>query len=430
MTLVTIAAIALAGLTSVPVAAHAAESDIPPTWGTTLGTLHLEPSSGSFSEKTLFTRAWTDNGFSASQRGGAMLVVSQIYPQDSDLVARRGFLADINVIDENVDMTGPFSWTRFQRSLGDASLGLPLTDGKGSTFTILLAGFRNGNSFFVPSQENYVAHGVIEGDTWRIVDVAGPTKTATTTTLASSEVTQTGATLTATVAPNEATGTVQFKKDGSAIGTPAAVSGGIATTTLTDLTAATAYAFTAEYSGDATHEASAGSVGVTTQAVPSVDTSESTVGVTVPTAATPTPTGLKISVKPQAITLTGSTQRTVGQTWEASGELGTVEVKDDRQITSGSWTLNGRVSALSNGDSSISASNVGWTPTKVSGAGTAGAAVTAGENGGLTGDKPLATGTASTTPNVTTQIGAGITLKTPADAPAGNYTGTITLTLI
>jgi hypothetical protein len=243
-------------------------------------------------------------------------------------------------------------------------------------------------------------------------------------------VTQTTATLTASVAPTDATGTVQFKQGGTNIGSPVNVSGGTASTSVTGLTAATAYAFTAEYSGDSTYNGSTGSTNVTTADVPADAKSTSTVGVTVPTATNPAPTGLKISVKPGAITLQGPAQRLQGQVWSATGALGNVTVKDDRQLASGSWTLNGRLSAFTSGANSIAATNAGWTPAKVSGAGTAGAAVASGASGGLSADKPLATGTASTTPNVETVVGANITLDTPADAVAGDYTGTLTLTLI
>lgn len=267
---------------------------------------------------------------------------------------------------------------------------------------------------------------------WEITsDPRQTTKTATTTTLASSNVSQTGATLTATVAPAAATGTVQFKKDGVAVGSPVAVSGGTAATTVDGLTAGTAYPFTAEYSGDSTYEASTGSVTVTTVSAPVQDDSSSPVTVTVPAAGTATPTGLKISVKPGALALTGSATRTQGQTWDATGQLDTVTVNDDRQNASaGGWTLNGRISALTSGSNSIAASNVGWKPEKVDGSGTAGAEVTAGANGGLGADKPFATGNASADANVATKVKATVTLTTPAEAPSGDYTGTLTLTLI
>lgn len=267
---------------------------------------------------------------------------------------------------------------------------------------------------------------------WEVTtDPRGATKTATTTELASSNVTQTSATLTATVAPGDATGTVQFTQGGTAIGSPVPVAGGTATYSVSGLTAGTTYAFTAEYSGDATYAASTGAVSVTTEAIPVQDSSDSSVGVAVPTATTPAPTGLKMSAKPGAVTLTGPTTRTAGEVWTATGELGTVTVNDDRQSAGTPWTLNGRISKLTSGSNEIAASNVGWKPAKVGdGNGTAGAEVAASVDGGLGSDKPLATGTGSATANVTTSVGATITLNTPADAPAGDYTATLTLTLI
>lgn len=275
-------------------------------------------------------------------------------------------------------------------------------------------------------------------NTWEVVtgsSTPSPTptetpvvKTDTTTAVATSGVTATSAVLTATVSPSEAGGTVQFTKDGANLGAPVAVTGGQAAYTVSGLEPSMTYAIGASYSGDTTHNASSGSVSLTT--LDAADTAAPSVGVTVPTATTPTPTGLKMSAKPTAVTLTGPATRTAGEVWTATGELGTVTVNDDRQSESTPWTLNGRISALTSGSNQIAASNVGWKPAKVDGSGLPGAEVEAAVSGGLSSAKPLATGTGSATANVTTSVGATITLKTPADAPAGAYTGTLTLTLI
>ncbi|MDR1188424.1 MAG: hypothetical protein LBK95_13390, partial [Bifidobacteriaceae bacterium] len=128
------------------------------------------------------------------------------------------------------------------------------------------------------------------------------------------------------------------------------------------------------------------------------DSSESDINVDVPEATTTTPpTGLKISVKPGPVTLTGPATREAGEVWSATGTLDNVTVNDDRRDSAAAgWTLNGRASAFTATDKDpIPASNLGWTPAKVSGAGAAGAAVAPGVAGGLSTDKPLATGTAS-----------------------------------
>lgn len=268
---------------------------------------------------------------------------------------------------------------------------------------------------------------VNEDRTWQIVD--GPVqKTATTTSVVASGTTSTAVTLTATVSPAEAAGTVTFKNGGTAIGDPVAVTGGAASVQVSSLSPQTAYEFTADYSGDSSYQPSSGSASVTTPAVVVADTATATATVTVPVATSEpqAPTGLKISVEPGAVTLTGPAERAEGEAWTATGQLGNVTVNDDRQdATSGAWTLNGKSSAFTSGTNTIAASNLGWTPAKVSGPGSAGAGAT-----DLSSDKPLATGTASADQNVATTVGAGLTLVVPATAANGNYSATLTLTLI
>lgn len=264
-------------------------------------------------------------------------------------------------------------------------------------------------------------------NTWHVVEDE-PEKTDTTTTGSASAVTAISATLTASVSPSAATGTVTFKNGNASLGT-ATLSGGSASLPVSGLTPQTAYAISAEYGGDATHNGSTGTIAFTTPAAE--DSSASDLTVTVPQAEAASPTGLKIAVKPGAVTLTGSSTRTAGAVWTATGQLGDVTVNDDRQNASGSaWTLSGKSSAFTDGTKQISATYCGWTPTKVSGAGTAGAAVDPGSNGGLSTDKPLATGTASAAANVQTRVNAGLTINVPADAEDGNYSATLTLTLI
>lgn len=161
------------------------------------------------------------------------------------------------------------------------------------------------------------------------------------------------------------------------------------------------------------------------------DSSESDINVSVPTAISSTPTGLKISVKPGAATLTGAATRATGQVWTATGTLDNVTVNDDRRDAGAAdWTLNGKVSdfASTSTTDTIPAANLGWTPAKVGGAGSAGAAVAIGT--GLATDKPLATGEASAGTDVTTTVNAALALEVPATVAAGAYSATLTLTLI
>ena len=105
-------------------------------------------------------------------------------------------------------------------------------------------------------------------------------------------------------------------------------------------------------------------------------------------------------------------------------------MKDDRRDPSKTWTLNGRVSDLVSGSNTIAATNLGWAPVKVSGPGTQGADVVAASGDGLSTDKPLATGPGSADRNVETVVHAVVSLKVPTSAAGGDYTGTLTLTLI
>ncbi|MFF3025823.1 hypothetical protein [Microbacterium sp. NPDC057944] len=251
-------------------------------------------------------------------------------------------------------------------------------------------------------------------------------KAETALTAASSAVTATSATLSATVAPAAATGTVTFTS--GTISQTATLSGGVATVSVSGLSPATAYTFSATYAGDAGHLGSNGSVALTTSAV--ADSSGSGVTVSVPEASTSAPTGLTISVKPAPVSLSGATSRGEGEVWTAKGATGEITVNDDRRSADAGWTLNGHISPLISGANTIAASNLGWAPVKVSGSGTAGPAVIAGSSAGLTSDAPLASGAGSAEPNAKTTVSAELTLAVPATAPAGNYSGTLTLTLI
>jgi hypothetical protein len=268
-----------------------------------------------------------------------------------------------------------------------------------------------------------------------------PEKTATETTLTVPSLQSNGATLTATVSGDPTGGTVQFTQDGANIGDPVAVSGGRATYAASGLAPQTQYSFGAVYSGDDTHEGSSSDpVVVTTPAEstnpgePGGDSSDSDVNVDVPGSAETPATGLTIRVKPGSANLTGSVTRGEG-VWEATGALGQVTVRDDRRDASaGGWTLNGEATDFSqqgtDATGSIAASNLGWAPSKIGGQGAAGSAVAPGTDGGLGTPKPLATGTASADGNVETTVEAELTLRVPADAPAGSYRSVLTLTLI
>lgn len=426
----TAALVVASGLTLAAAPAYAAVGD--PTDPGYLGALTVSPTSGTVTGPSdrPFTQVTTTTGCPEGYRAMSRLITRFTADKIAILAASRS-----NVNGDAYTLTGSQASARsfnYVTSNWDAV-------SVGGTFHVLLTcDAATVPVDAVPEKYFAIALEKTSTSTWVVAGSSTPSPTPTqtpvvkvdtTTAVSASSVTATTAVVTATVSPAQAGGTVQFTKDGVNLGAPATVTDGQAAYTVSGLEPSTAYAIGATYSGDSAYNGSTGSATLTT--ADAADTASPSVGVTVPTATTPAPTGLKMSAKPSAVTLTGPTTRTAGEVWTATGELGTVTVNDDRQSASTPWTLNGRISKLVSGSNEIAATNVGWKPAKVGdGAGTAGAEVVAGVSGGLSADKTLATGTGSATANVTTSVGATITLNTPADAPAGNYTATLTLTLI
>lgn len=240
------------------------------------------------------------------------------------------------------------------------------------------------------------------------------------------------ATITATVAPAAATGTVQFTSNGANVGGPLPITGGTVTTNIPGLTPGTEYTLGAKYSGDTKHEPSEGTIRATTTAPPVTPVTETTqLTVIVPTQTTTAASGLTLTVVPKTTTLSGPTTREQGALWKATGTLGNVTVNDDRRATDKKpWTLSGTSTPFASGQQQIPILSFGWTPTKVSGAGTPGKAIPPGSSNADGRARVLATGEGTTTPNVTTTVNADLALEVAAGIPAGNYTSTLTLTLI
>jgi hypothetical protein len=430
------ALVATALVVAVPAAAHAETLDP----GNRLGDLTFDVTSGALSSagdpNSITTTVGCPAGYRLSSR---VLMIwedgspATAFPALVKTTADTGSGLDGQAIDRTAAsaarwVTAGFPITQFKPGLatyvvtcdpGAAPDGLGTFPGGG------LNGAPNDPSAYLVGNAKYFSTQIrfdTNAKTWAQV-TSTPVKTATTTTLAASGVTGTSATLTATVSPSAATGTVQFKKDGANFGSPVSVTNGTAPYTATGLTAGGTYAFTAEYSGDATHEASATGVSTIVTTTAPADTSGSEVTVTVPTEIPSTPQGLKITAKPATtLPLTGPATRNEGQAWAATGQLGEVTVTDDRRNGAGQgWTLTGAATAFAAGANQVAASNLTWTPEKVSGAGAAG---TAGALG------TLATGAASASTNVATTVKAGLSLNVPSGTPAGAYTSTLTLTLI
>jgi hypothetical protein len=409
--------------------AHAATGD--PTDPNYLGALAVTPTSGSSNDSPAFTSLSTTSGFPESHRVSSRTL---IYGENSEGVALLAALGAPRPA-THPSLTAP-AITLAGTDGNSVSLGSRAVWSQlaiGGRFKILLTGEStakgangdlDGSKYFAVTLEK------TSDTTWKVATSTPPVeKTATETVLTAAGTTETSTTLTATVDPAAATGRVTFKGGSlSAEGVQIDVSGGTATYTVTGLTAATDYSFTAEYSGDATHEASASAAkSVTTLPAGPVeepaDTEDTEVGVEVPEVGADA--GLIISAAPESVTLTGGT-RDVGADWTATGTLGTVTVTDNRQkADAAGWSLTGASSAFVSGENSFPASKFGWTPKGATGAGQAGEAAT-----DLSSAKTLATGAASAEPAQTTSVDADLSLTVPSGAPAGDYKATLTLTLI
>lgn len=135
---------------------------------------------------------------------------------------------------------------------GAYSLGLAYTMNSGVTIA-------DGGLYYV--HVNIAPGGAY---TFSQVEVA---KTASTTTVSAPATATEGGnvTVSATVAPSAATGTVQFQDGGVNLGSPVAVSGGSASTTISAI-AAGSHSITAVYSGDSTYASSTSSAATITVA--------------------------------------------------------------------------------------------------------------------------------------------------------------------
>ncbi|MDG4764963.1 Ig-like domain repeat protein [Solwaraspora sp. WMMD406] len=262
--------------------------------------------------------------------------------------------------------------------------------------------------------DEFVTPITVSGTTWRV-----PIAEATSTTLAvapASPVEQGDeVTLTATVTPGAAEGTVQFRRGASVIGT-APVTGGTATLTTTALpvgthsltatfTPADATAFSGSVSSAATYTitASSGSINDQQEIIADVEAGAFTLDVAGDTAL-----------------LTGGS---VGGS--ATGELHSATVTDLRGSNAG-WDLTGQLADFVGPTATISSGNLSWTPsaTRTSGSGV----VTAGATADLGETRTLCSTAVGASAGQFT-CDADLELAVPDDVAPGEYSATLTLTL-
>ena len=273
--------------------------------------------------------------------------------------------------------------------------------------------------------ERFVTNITVTGDQWRV-----PVVEATTTALTSSAATidlGDPVTLTATVAPTAAAGTVQFRRGSSNIpvGAPVTVSGGTASVTTTELVAGT-YNLTAAFT--ATDPSAFGN------------------SVSAPVAITVTgPEGdqelieLTADIAPGAFSLDVVANSAIlagGQVGgSATGALPQATVTDLRGTNAG-WNVTGQVEDFTKtpAPGTVPGSNLGWVPSAAktggSGAVVAGLAVTPGTTVGGLADSATLCRAASGSSAGTFTCDAALTLNIPDSTLPGTYSATLTLTLI
>ena len=320
------------------------------------------------------------------------------------------------------------------------SVATPFSGAMNATFAQLAGVFADivGNTsemavFCFPSP-SAVGTPIAVQDTFVTIDAAGanysisssgPAQGTTTTLTASPNPATVGQTVTlrATVAPSNATGSVQFSVGGTAIGTPVTVSGGVATTTTTFAAAGTE-ALAAAYTATGNFTGSSGTLSLPVQAAPPNSG-------TIPLAVTVAATG--------TFTLTVDTTNTV--TLAVSGSNATaattpIVVSDTRNTFPG-WSVSGQDSNWTGSGTAagatISGNALGWAPTSSTTPLTQG--VTLGPvvppNGpGLgTAAAVLASVHAGTGNGFgTTTLGANLTLAIPSGQAAGPYNSGLTIT--
>ncbi|HEX4705356.1 MAG TPA: Ig-like domain-containing protein [Pseudonocardiaceae bacterium] len=260
---------------------------------------------------------------------------------------------------------------------------------------------------------------------------SGPT--TTTTTLAANPTTAgqgQAVSLTATVAAadtagNDAAGSVQFFNGTTSLGT-AAVSGGTATTTVSTLPVG-ADSITAVFtptSSTAFAGSTSAPVTVTiTAAAPGTETIN--VGIAAVSSGSLT---LTVSNTPVSM----STPTNAGTHLDSTGTLSPVTVSDSRLPDQPGWNATGQVSDFTSGSNVLTGNALGWTPSvttpNTANDVTAGTAVVSNSPGLKTA--AVLAAAAAHHGGGTTVLGAGLDLQIPFTQAAGNYSATLTVTLL
>ncbi|MGX1934519.1 glycerophosphodiester phosphodiesterase family protein [Microbacterium resistens] len=127
------------------------------------------------------------------------------------------------------------------------------------------------------------------------------------------------------------------------------------------------------------------------------------------------------------------TATALGDSLVAQGALNDILVTDTRSAPAGVWALTAKASGFVAGEEEFSAESLGWSPfVKHPGADAQpGKTVRPGENGGLSVPSLLASSDSDEFKGTdTATIGAGLDLRLPVGQAAGDYTSTLTITVV
>lgn len=133
----------------------------------------------------------------------------------------------------------------------------------------------------------------------------------------------------------------------------------------------------------------------------------------------------KWNIAGDSLSLGTAKQQSIG--FVASGTLPEITVSDTREASKG-WTVTGKTTAFKDGANTFGGNGLGWAPTGsgTEGVVTLGEYVVPGSTNGLSATSTMASATGASTAKLNT----GVHLLAPTDAPAGDYTSTLTVTAI
>lgn len=314
---------------------------------------------------------------------------------------------------------------------GSTNLGspVPVTAGAASLPTsALTAGNHSLTAQFIPTSATSIV-GSTSAAVPFVINAVAADPVATTTTLSSSPSAPTTAdvvSLTATVAPANAAGTLTFKEGSTTVGS-ATVNGGSGSVSLTGLTAGT-HSYTATFTPTNAVDFLTSTAAATTVTVTTFSGASAKETITTSVAAgTLVITAGGSTVDLGSLALNPSNNQLVSVT----KDINPVTVTDTRAGNLG-WNVNGSAGDFTNaaGDK-IGGQYLGWTPKVISQESvqnvTAGGVVVPGA--GLTAAHLLGSAPAGSSLG-TAQLGAGLVLQAPTSTKPGTYNTTLTLTAI